>query len=385
MWNELKSPRMRRTVFLILLTALLLALILYLRTAVRWLGILYDAVFPFLFGAGLAFVLNVPMRFFEKKYTALSERRTANAKRGMSEPVITVLSLLSVLLCIAAVVALFWLLLSGYIRDSIASFRQTAESLYIMALDALRARGIDTTAIEEFCGSLSLRDLITGYFGGLSAGGSWQAIKAALSYVGSIFVILLVGSVFSIYILVSKKRLRRQTKKLLYAYIPAKRAAGFLRVAQLTADTFGGFIAGQCLVALIYALMLGCVYAILRIPFAAILAAVTGVAILIPYVGGFLSVALSVLLVGMVSPVKVIVLLVAYLIVQQIKSKIISPKIVGHKIGLPAIWALFSAIVGGSLFGLFGLVFFIPLSGVVYILIREHANSRLAEKNIVIE
>jgi len=59
--------------------------------------------------------------------------------------------------------------------------------------------------------------------------------------------------------------------------------------------------------------------------------------------------------------------------------------VVGGSIGLPAIWVLVAVTLGGSLFGIVGMLVFIPIVSVVYTLLKEDVNKRLIEKDITIE
>ena len=69
-----------------------------------------------------------------------------------------------------------------------------------------------------------------------------------------------------------------------------------------------------------------------------------------------------------------------FLIIQQIEGNLIYPRVVGNSVGLPSIWVLMAVSLGGSLFGVAGMLFFIPLLSTVYALIRESVNGRNAKK-----
>lgn len=107
---------------------------------------------------------------------------------------------------------------------------------------------------------------------------------------------------------------------------------------------------------------------------------VTAVCALIPYIGAFISCALGVILAFMISPQKALISLIVYLVVQFVESQFIYPRVVGGSVGLSPLWTLFAVLVGGKLMGLFGMIFFIPLVSVIYILIKEDVNKRL-DKN----
>ena len=83
-----------------------------------------------------------------------------------------------------------------------------------------------------------------------------------------------------------------------------------------------------------------------------------------------------------VAPMKALVFVIMFLILQQIEGNLIYPRVVGSSVGLPSIWVLVAVTVGGSLMGVVGMLIFIPLSSVVYALFREVVYKRLKERGI---
>ena len=71
-----------------------------------------------------------------------------------------------------------------------------------------------------------------------------------------------------------------------------------------------------------------------------------------------------------------------FLVLQQIEGNLIYPKVVGSSVGLPGIWVLVSVTVGGSLFGVTGMIIFIPLASVTYALVRHYVYNQLIKKNL---
>ena len=99
---------------------------------------------------------------------------------------------------------------------------------------------------------------------------------------------------------------------------------------------------------------------------------------LIPYIGPLIGMLAGFLLIVMISPGFVAI----FLVIQQIDSHLIYPKIVGNSMGLPAIWTLLAALLGNAFLGLPGMLIFIPLTSVLYTLLRKNALFRLKQKNI---
>ena len=103
---------------------------------------------------------------------------------------------------------------------------------------------------------------------------------------------------------------------------------------------------------------------------------------LIPIFGAFIGCAIGVFLIVMVNPMQAVWFVVVFLILQQVEGNLIYPHVVGGSIGLPSIWVLAAVTVGGSLFGIAGILFFIPLCSVFYSLLRESVNQRLDTRKL---
>ena len=78
-------------------------------------------------------------------------------------------------------------------------------------------------------------------------------------------------------------------------------------------------------------------------------------------------------------PIKAIVFIVFSLILQQLESNLIYPKVVGESIGLSALWVLFAVTLGGGLFGIVGMFIGVPTFAVIYIAVKEVVDERLKQ------
>lgn len=123
---------------------------------------------------------------------------------------------------------------------------------------------------------------------------------------------------------------------------------------------------------------------VLRIPYAALISMLVCVFSLIPIFGAFLACVVGMLLIAIESPHKAVIFLILFLVLQQIEGHFIYPHVVGNYVGLPGIWVLLAITVGGELFGIVGMIVFVPLSSVVYTLLKEQVNIRLKKKRITI-
>ena len=191
-----------------------------------------------------------------------------------------------------------------------------------------------------------------------------------------------IGFVFACYLLLQKERLYILAKKTLYAFLPRDWTEIILAFCSLANDIFSKFLSGQCLEALILGGMFLAIMLVLRIPYALLLSIVIAITALIPIFGAFIGCAVGVLLIITVSPTKALLFAIIFLVLQQVEGDFIYPHIVGRSVGLPSIWVLFSVTVGAGLWGIVGMVLFIPLSSVFYSMMKGIIHRRLERRGI---
>ena len=334
---------------------------------------------PVLVGCVIAFILNVPMRAIEK----LLIRMQKNAKKKLKPRALEIVSLILTIIIVVLLIFIVCMVVIPRISESIVSLYNTVMEGYPELLAQIQGWGIDTTFIDEWFASLNVEKLM----GTLTdnAKNIFDTLTTAASSVFSVAFNALTGIVIAVYILSNKRKLSKQVKRLLYAFLKKKTANKVCEIAQLASDIFSGFFAGQakecCILFMMFLIVLG----IFGYPFAGVISLVIAALAVVPYVGAFVGCAFGVLLLLMVlTPIRVLWFVVIFLVVQQVENQFVYPKVVGKSVGLPPLWTLLAALLGGKLMGLIGLLFFIPLTSVLYTLLQENMRSRLKNKNIVV-
>ena len=334
---------------------------------------------PFVLGAGLAFIFNVPMRSFEGMFSwvkNLSLRR--------------VIALLLTLIAFALVLALvFWLLIPQVaatvqsLIPQMVDFFQNAQTwvfdflennpqLWELVQNNSNFQNFDWGKLIEKAMSVVSSSLTT-------------IANGAFSAIGSIFgavVNTVIGIVFAVYCLFRKEILARQGRRLLYALLPEKISDEAVRIFRLTNSTFSNFLSGQCIEVLILGCMFAISMAIFRMPYIPLVSVLVAVTAFIPVVGAFVGCIFGAFFILVDNPLQAVWFIVMFLVLQQIEGNLIYPKVVGDSIGLPGMWVLVAVTVGGELFGVAGMFLMIPLVSVVYTLLREYTNARLKAKGI---
>lgn len=337
------------------------------------LGDCISMVSPFLLGGAIAFVLNVPMRAIEN-HTSLKKLKKCR------RPLCLVLSVSLVLGVLALVVFVVGPELVGTVmslKKSVPAFFETIRS---QAEDFFAAYPNVVTYIEQI--SVNWEQVGKDVMGFLTNGaGSMVAstFSAAMSIVSGV-TNFCIGFVFAVYVLLQKEVLARQVKKLAMAYLPEKIYKSTFKIAVLTERTFSNFLAGQCMEAVILGTMFFVTLTVMRLPYGLLIGVLIAFTALIPIFGAFVGCIVGAFLIFMVSPVKALIFLVVFQILQQIEGNLIYPHVVGGSVGLPSIWVLVAVTIGGSAMGVLGMLVFIPLCSVLYSLLKEDVNGRLKKK-----
>lgn len=375
-----EKARVRMIRGLILFTGLVCLGVIYSKEVVGVLKGLVAMTSPFLVGAAIAFVLNLPMRFIEDKILKWwKSPKTAGLKRGVS----LLLAILFVIFVLAFVVGM----VVPRLVQTLMELGTTGPLFFDRMMFLLGDLALKYPELEDYI--VPLRDFsvnwksIIGYLTDFLEDGFANILSMTIGLVGGFATFLfdaVISIVFSIYILTGKENLKRQAKKLLKAYLPEKHYDHTVKVCELCNHNFAKFISGQCLEAVILGTLFVITMSIFRMPYALLVGVLIAFTALIPIVGAFIGCIVGAFLILMTSPVQAIGFVVLFLVLQQLEGNLIYPKVVGNQVGLPAIWVLFAVSVGGSMFGVVGMLVFIPIMSTIYTLLKENVNERIKRK-----
>ena len=348
----------------------------HFNTVTHWASALIGLCTPVVIGGIIAFLLNVPMTAIENGLKKLFRRQPKRAGKGLR-----MLSLLLTFVCIIVVVALAVLMLIPELRKSIMSVIVQIQENLPGIIDYLYSLGIDSsvlTMVEQQLASINLREVAQQMITGASSmlGTLVGAVTATVSVLGN----ALFSTVIALYILIDKENLSRQCRKLLYAFVEPQVGDKIWHVGSLIREVFGKFLGGQSIESCLLGFLMFVALSVFRIPYASLIAVLTAVCAFIPYIGAFLSCGIGVALILLVDPLQALLCLVVYQVVQFIENQFIYPHVVGSSVGLEPLWTIIAVLVGGAAFGVLGMIFFIPVMAVVYILLKESVNARIERK-----
>lgn len=341
----------------------------------------FSILYPFILGAGIAFILNLPMSFYEKKVFKPKKIKGKVVQNRFRRVISVLLSIITVVIVLTIIISLVIPELINTLKlliVNIPDYIEVTEDFLIDLSDKYPDLNdvVQSIKIDEEKLQKSLINM-TGNVMTFSI----NTVKGLFSGIVNTFISI----VFAIYILSNKDKLKIQIKKLAYAYLREEKANKFIKISRLSKQTFKSFIAGQITEAIILGLLCALGMTILRIPYAVTISVLIAFTALIPIVGAFLGGFIGALLIVTINPIKALIFIIFLVILQQLENNLIYPKVVGKSIGLPGMWVLFAITVGGSLFGIIGMLLGVPAISVLYTLVKESANERIEEKKIDIK
>ncbi len=371
------KTKVRQIMGLLVFAAALVLLIIYSGTVLSGVEMLFSILTPFLVGGAIAFVLNMPMNWIEKKWFGKWKGKIADK---LKRPISMVIAVLLILL----ILVLIMLIIVPQIGESLSELGVQIPAFFNSTLKKLEELAKQYPEIlDEIKNLQSIKidwDMVINTVVNFLKNGMGNVLTVTVTAAGSLIggvVNTFIAFIFAIYILSQKENLARQRDKLLDAYLPQVWSTRIKKVMKLMYKNFSKFVSGQCIEAVILGCMFVVAMAIFGFPYAVMIGTLIAVTALIPVVGAFIGCVVGAFLILINNPLQAVWFVVMFLIIQQIEGNLIYPRVVGNSVGLPSIWVLAAVSVGGSLFGVAGMLLFIPLLSTVYALVRENANKRL--------
>ena len=368
----------------------------------KLMGLAIGLVLPFLIGGSLASIINVPMRFLERKLfdePYAKRKKMPQQKKNMPErPPIwwrmkRPLSLILSLILVIGVIFVGMFLIVPEIADSLStiavSIKQFPEQVHRWSLQLMDYMPQIAVWLEQLDQNMDI-DWQKTIMEALSflQNGAGNVLSTTFNVAASIFSGIVTGFlaiVFSFYLLLNKEKLGGQIKQILYAYMKDEHADYIVRVGRMANKTFSSFLSGQCIEAVILGSLFFVAMTIFRFPYALMISVLIAFTALIPVFGAFIGCIVGAFLILLLNPIQAIWFVVLFLVLQQFEGNVIYPKVVGGSVGLPAMWVLVAVTLGGSTMGVVGMLVNIPLFSVLYSLFREAVKNRLKQKQVPIE
>ncbi len=354
------------------LTAFLVYLGIYYWGGIsRMLMTLLAAFTPVILGCVIAYIVNVPMSFFEQRLAWMADKpRLAKARRPIA-----------LLISIAIGFLMAAVLLRFIMPELMQSIRMMSQKVP-QAVEAVRAvfRDFDLEVmVDEQLNQLSDWDKIqmqvSSYLMSGAGGFMGSVVTGVSSVLSSTFEVVL-SVILAIYILMSKEQLGAQLGRLLKTYGGSELLERAIYVGKVLDHSFSSFIIGRCISSLILGAVCTVSMLVLRLPYAMTIGTVVGVTNIVPVVGPFFGGIIGTLLIFSTSTIDALVFLVLVLILQQLDANVVFPRVVGSSTGLPGIWVLVAVAVGGGLGGVPFVLLSVPVAASIYQLVGNDIRAR---------
>ena len=347
-------------------------------------SIFLQILMPIVYGAVLAYLLspvyNFVVKVLGKAYHFLFREKASYRFLGFFGTTASLLFL--------------FLLTSGLVSMLIPELTKSVLSLYFSLPDTINRSYNNLTVILEkfpdlrpyaekayeeisrfFVGTTDSTQTIFSHLQNLATfftNGIWSTLTIVKNF--------LIGLIVMVYLLNMKGILRRQFRKLLFAFFSQKKAKEIVEELQYVHKVFGGFLLGKIIDSVIIGVLTFFVLSIMKMPYTLLVSVIVGVTNVIPFFGPFIGAIPCFFLILLTSPIQSLYFAVAILIIQQIDGNIIGPKVLGDSTGLSSFWVLFSILLFGGLFGFVGMIIAVPFWAVILNSIRRAADKRLRKK-----
>lgn len=374
---ELNKKNMQQLMILISFGIGLFWILSNLELVLGFLSHFIHLLLPFIIGAIIAFILNIPMTKIESFIK--SKLKNKNTKL----PIRTISITLSLVFFLVFILLICFLLIPELIDNiqllikNIPHFFENIQT-WILNL-AGNYPEIQTKIQEVFKDTTNVNNIMINVLNYIING----SINFITSLISSLFTIF-TAIVFAVYMLSQKEYLHRGVTKMMYAYLKKDHVEKIIDIASLSNRTFSKFISGQCVEAFILGTIFFVVLTLLRFPYALIISVVTTVTALIPMFGAMIAMIIGALLIAVTNPLEAVLFIIVFQVIQQIENNFIYPKVVGKSVGLASMWTLMAVILGGSMFGIVGMIIGLPLASILYAILRKVTNDRLNKKKIKI-
>ena len=342
----------------------------YWETVVSICNTIYVASQPFMVGAGIAFVVNILMSFYEKLLVKF-------IPFGFITKIKRPIALLSALATIGLVFTWVVFTVLPDLIDSINTLISQDRSAINNLINWLLKNKSLQKIIQDLGGVTQVRELINSYSAQLlqQIMNGLTGFLTSLTSLPSTLINLFISIVFSCYVLAGKEKLGNQVNRLVDVYL-GRYGKTFHYVVAILNNRFRNFFFYQSIEACILGTLCYIGMRIFDFPYAATISILIGFSAMIPVVGAYIGVTIGTILI-MTHSVTLALLFIAYVVIlQQFEGNLIYPYVVGGSTGLPGIWVIFAITIGSALGGILGMLVSVPVAATLYQIVKDNVVRR---------
>lgn len=359
----------KENIFIVTYGLILFFIIHNLKFVLKTIDNLVTITLPVIFGIVLAFLLNIPMSFLERKIILLVQKLKVDKKRAFK--ISRAISLLLVLLIfICAITFTINIVIPEIIKSFYIFIEKAPEQ--IKNIQGLLIKNYDNylidsvlSKIQEIDGDISkiINNLVQITFSGV--------LNITLG-ITNILINFILGLIISIYILLEKETLKYQLKLLINTVATDKYKSSIIEILKLIYSKFKKYIFGQAIDSAILFIMIFISMTIFKIPYAIFISFILAICAAVPILGPLIGIIITTIIMIIAGYKNILFFILIVVLMQQIEGNIIYPIVVGNSIGLSSLYIVVVVIVFSSIFGIFGVIIGVPLCGVLYEIICKY-------------
>lgn len=332
-----------------------------------FLSALWGAITPLLIGGVIAYLVNIPMRFFERHYFPKSTKKFVLKTRRfvcMLGSFVVLLGVVGIIirLVVPEFVSCIELLLAK-LPDTMSGIVAHLNDLHVLP-------GEIAASLSEVDWKASVKSVLDVFSHGAISDVLGTVVNLVMSVFSGIFTGFL-SIIFAFYILMGKERIGGQFRRLYERYLRPAWQEKIMNFLHTMDDCFRKFIIGQVLDAVLVGVLCTIGMMIFGMPYATMIGALVAVTALIPVVGAWIGAIVGAFMILTISPIQALLFLVFLIVLQQLEGNLVYPRIVGDAIGLPGIWVLAAVTIGGGVAGVGGMLIGVPLAATIYRLLKK--------------
>ena len=322
---------------------------------------------PFLAGTLMAYLLYIPASRIEKKIEKSKRKFLKKKARGISVFITFVIAILLIIILVNVILPVVTESVIELVNNFQGYWNTAVQRVNDLPEDSILKSEKVTETIKEIGDNIQNIDLkqyinpekITGY------------IKSVIGVASGIFDIF-VAIIVSVYILLQRGQIMRFFRRLSTAIFDEKICNKMEEYINSTNNIFYKFISGQLIDAVVVGIMVTIAMSIIGVKYAVLLGFLIGLFNIIPYFGAIVAVGLSILITVITGGLsKAFWMALIVIILQQIDSNIINPKIIGDSLEISPLLVIIAVTVGGAYFGVLGMFLAVPVAAVFKIIIND--------------